>query len=126
MLLDRFKQRDLLKGELQDWTVHTQDRPFNDHRYAVNGSKLMALGWTQKTSIQEGLDITVDWYRRFGSSWWGDIESRLTPFPDAPLQDKADTATTAAGTIAATATSVYSMIVGKVEPEMRNRSRIVS
>jgi dTDP-glucose 4,6-dehydratase len=25
--------------------------------------------------------ITVDWYKRFGESWWGDITKVLTPFP---------------------------------------------
>ncbi|KAF4548125.1 GDP-mannose 4,6 dehydratase-like protein 3 [Elsinoe fawcettii] len=64
--------------------VHVQDRPFNDHRYAVDGSKLKKLGWQQKTSFEDGLRITVDWYKRFGSEWWGDIESRLTPFPEPP------------------------------------------
>jgi len=25
--------------------------------------------------------ITVDWYKRFGEKWWGDIGKVLTPFP---------------------------------------------
>jgi len=25
--------------------------------------------------------ITVDWYKRFGEKWWGDITKVLTPFP---------------------------------------------
>lgn len=25
--------------------------------------------------------ITVDWYKRFGERWWGDITKVLTPFP---------------------------------------------
>jgi dTDP-glucose 4,6-dehydratase len=25
--------------------------------------------------------ITVDWYKRFGEQWWGDITKVLTPFP---------------------------------------------
>jgi dTDP-glucose 4,6-dehydratase len=25
--------------------------------------------------------ITVDWYKRFGEKWWGDISKVLTPFP---------------------------------------------
>ena len=47
---------------------HTQDRPFNDKRYAVNGDKLKQLGWTQKKSLKDGLAETVQWYRRFGES----------------------------------------------------------
>jgi dTDP-glucose 4,6-dehydratase len=25
--------------------------------------------------------ITVDWYKKFGERWWGDITEVLTPFP---------------------------------------------
>lgn len=67
--------------QLQQWVKHTQDRPFNDHRYAVDGTKLRQLGWDQKTSFADGLAITVDWYGRFGETWWGDITQVLTPFP---------------------------------------------
>jgi dTDP-D-glucose 4,6-dehydratase len=67
--------------EFKKWVKYTHDRPFNDHRYAVDGTKLRQLGWDQKTSFAEGLKITVDWYRRFGEQWWGDISHVLTPFP---------------------------------------------
>jgi len=61
--------------------VFTQDRPFNDKRYAVDGTKLRKLGWEQQTTFAEGLRTTVDWYQQFGRAWWGDVESVLTPFP---------------------------------------------
>ncbi|KAK3952723.1 hypothetical protein QBC32DRAFT_134633 [Pseudoneurospora amorphoporcata] len=67
--------------EFYRWVKYTRDRPFNDHRYAVDGTKLRQLGWEPKTSFGEGLRITVDWYRRFGEQWWGDITNVLTPFP---------------------------------------------
>ncbi len=67
--------------EFKRWVKYTHDRPFNDHRYAVDGTKLRQLGWDQKTSFAEGLRITVDWYRRFGETWWGDITKVLSPFP---------------------------------------------
>lgn len=63
------------------WVKYTHDRPFNDCRYAVDGSKLRRLGWDQKTNLDQGLRTTVDWYRQFGESWWGDISHVLTPFP---------------------------------------------
>lgn len=31
--------------------------------------------------FEEGLRVTVDWYRRFGEVWWGDISRVLTSFP---------------------------------------------
>lgn len=67
--------------EFHRWVKYTHDRPFNDHRYAVDGTKLRKLGWEPKTSFEEGLRITVDWYTRFGERWWGDITNVLTPFP---------------------------------------------
>ena len=59
---------------------YTKDRPFNDLRYPVDGSKLRQLGWEQKVSFEEGLRACVDWYGKY-SGWWGDIESILSPFP---------------------------------------------
>ncbi|KAI5798804.1 hypothetical protein EDC01DRAFT_743152 [Geopyxis carbonaria] len=56
---------------------HTVDRPFNDRRYAVDDKKLRHLGWEQKTKFEEGLKITVEWYRRFGETWWGNIDNAL-------------------------------------------------
>jgi len=88
MLLERFGYEQSA-DDVHRWVCHTQDRPFNDHRYAVDGSKLIKLGWTQKTSFEDGLRITTDWYRRFGNSWWGDISSRLAPFPTAPADEEA-------------------------------------
>ncbi|GAB7363560.1 hypothetical protein MBLNU230_g3827t1 [Neophaeotheca triangularis] len=63
-----------------DWIKHTADRPFNDRRYAVDGSKLRALGWEQRVGFEEGLAGTVEWYRRF-KGWWGDVSGVLTAFP---------------------------------------------
>lgn len=67
--------------ELEKWVQHTEDRPFNDNRYATDGAKLAALGWSPKTSFHDGLRTTVDWYCRFGEVWWGDIGRVLTSFP---------------------------------------------
>jgi hypothetical protein len=63
------------------WIQHVQDRPFNDYRYAVNASKLAKLGWEQRVTFEEGLRQTVDWYRRYGEIWWGDISTALTAHP---------------------------------------------
>lgn len=68
-------------AEFTKWVKYTHDRPFNDHRYAVDGTKLRQLGWEQKTSFKDGLKATVEWYRLFGERWWGDITKVLSPFP---------------------------------------------
>lgn len=80
-LLDEMKIPHDGEEEFRKWVKYTHDRPFNDHRYAVDGTKLRNLGWEQKTGFAEGLAITVDWYKRFGEKWWGDISQVLTPFP---------------------------------------------
>ncbi|KAK5135394.1 hypothetical protein LTR08_005336 [Meristemomyces frigidus] len=62
------------------WTQHTKDRPFNDRRYAVDGTKLRNLGWKQSVSFEDGMASTVDWYSKYGN-WWGPIDAILSPFP---------------------------------------------
>lgn len=71
------------EADTPKWIAHTQDRPFNDHRYAVNANKLRGLGWRQKVRLEEGLPLTVDWYRRFGRGWWMGIEGLFdSPHPE--------------------------------------------
>jgi dTDP-glucose 4,6-dehydratase len=45
------------------------DRPGHDRRYALDGSKLAALGWRNRTSFAHGLDETVRWFRA-NEAWW--------------------------------------------------------
>jgi dTDP-glucose 4,6-dehydratase len=78
LLMDEFG---LPREDWDKWVEHTHDRPFNDMRYAVDAAKITGLGWTQKTSFATGLKLTVDWYRKYGESWWGDISHCLSAFP---------------------------------------------
>jgi dTDP-glucose 4,6-dehydratase len=45
------------------------DRPGHDRRYAMDGSRLAALGWINRVAIDAGLATTVDWYRE-NRDWW--------------------------------------------------------
>jgi dTDP-glucose 4,6-dehydratase len=45
------------------------DRPGHDLRYAVDSSKLRALGWRPAHGFEERLVDTIDWYRR-RQDWW--------------------------------------------------------
>lgn len=77
LLMDEFKYP---RADWDKWVEHTHDRPFNDMRYAVDAAKISQLGWTQKTSFEKGLKLTVEWYRTYGESWWGSIDHcRKTP-----------------------------------------------
>lgn len=69
-------------SEAPHWIQHATDRPFNDMRYATDAQKLRRLGWEQKTSFDDGLGITIDWYRKFGCLWWRNVDNVLTAFPE--------------------------------------------
>jgi dTDP-glucose 4,6-dehydratase len=45
------------------------DRPGHDRRYALDGSKLAALGWKNRTAFADGLATTIDWFRD-NEPWW--------------------------------------------------------
>jgi dTDP-glucose 4,6-dehydratase len=45
------------------------DRPGHDRRYAMDGSRLAALGWRPRVPFADGLVGAVDWYRD-NEAWW--------------------------------------------------------
>lgn len=47
----------------------TVDRKFNDHRYFIDTTKLMSLGWRTKISFHEGLQETIQWYKNNPNYW---------------------------------------------------------
>jgi dTDP-glucose 4,6-dehydratase len=55
----------LLAATGRDWTLvrTVPDRPGHDRRYAMDGAKLAALGWTPQVDFEQGLPETVAWYR---------------------------------------------------------------
>ena len=57
-----------------------EDRHFNDLRYTIDTSKLQALGWEERTSWEEGLRKTVEWYK-LHTGRFGNIESALVAHP---------------------------------------------
>jgi dTDP-glucose 4,6-dehydratase len=64
-----------LTGASPDLVRHVADRPGHDRRYAVDASKLHALGWSPQHSFDTtGLAETVDWYRE-NREWWEPIKS---------------------------------------------------
>ena len=62
-----------LTGRDDSYVTHVTDRLGHDRRYALDCSKLRALGWAPATSFAEGLERTVAWYgeRR---DWWEPIK----------------------------------------------------
>lgn len=56
------------------------NRPFNDQRYFLDDEKLKTLGWFERTTWEEGLKRTMDWYIS-NPDWWGDVSGALLPHP---------------------------------------------
>lgn len=59
---------------------YVEDRCFNDLRYPVRNEKLVALGWEERISWDEGLKQTIEWYLSH-QNHWSDIEMSLVAHP---------------------------------------------
>jgi dTDP-glucose 4,6-dehydratase/UDP-glucose 4,6-dehydratase len=74
-----------MKGEEanpEDWIEHVDDRAFNDSRYMIDSSKLIALGWSPNPDFESLLKETVDWYLNHLEWWPRDfIQRYLDPHP---------------------------------------------
>ncbi len=68
MILDRTGQPETLIRPVQGL------RPGHDHRYAVDTSKLRALGWRPEADLEAGIAKTVAWYTE-NRDWWEPIKS---------------------------------------------------
>jgi len=66
----------LLEHLGKPWSLvrRVEDRPGHDRRYAMDGSKLAALGWRNRIAFDEGLASTVEWFRA-NEAWWRAIKS---------------------------------------------------
>ena len=51
-----------------------QDRPGHDRRYALDCSKIRALGWAPRVTFEQGLEQTIAWYTE-NRSWWLPIKT---------------------------------------------------
>jgi dTDP-glucose 4,6-dehydratase len=50
------------------------DRPGHDRRYAMDGSKLAALGWRPSVQFEVGMPATVRWFVK-NEDWWQAVRS---------------------------------------------------
>jgi len=63
-----------LLGKPESLITPVTDRPGHDRRYALDSSKVAALGWKPSHSFASALQATVAWYREH-ESWWQPIKS---------------------------------------------------
>jgi len=69
--------RRLLEHLGKPWSLvrTVEDRPGHDRRYAMDGSRLAALGWRNRVGFDEGIVETVEWFRA-NEAWWREVKSR--------------------------------------------------
>ena len=53
---------------------YVKDRPGHDRRYAIDATKLRALGWSPKMNFNDGIKQTIEWYKN-NEGWWKKIKS---------------------------------------------------
>ena len=52
------------------------DRPGHDLRYAIDPTRIRTeLGWRPSVTLEQGLDLTVDWYLE-NEDWWCALQNR--------------------------------------------------
>ena len=62
-------------GKPKSLIKHVTDRPGHDRRYSVDTSKIRALGWEPKWTLDEGLKHTIVWYAE-NETWWRHIKEK--------------------------------------------------
>ena len=70
-LVERFLE---LTDAPRELVRHVEDRAGHDRRYAIDDSKLRALGWAPRVELAAGLRDTVAWYRD-NRAWWEPIKA---------------------------------------------------
>jgi dTDP-glucose 4,6-dehydratase len=64
-----------LTGRDESLIEYVTDRPGHDQRYSLSSDKIRSeLGWEPRMEFDEGLALTVAWYRD-NEWWWGPIRS---------------------------------------------------
>jgi dTDP-glucose 4,6-dehydratase len=66
--IDVTRQLLQILGKPETLIRHVEDRPGHDRRYALDSSKLKALGWQPAHTFDQALQATVSWY--VDNEWW--------------------------------------------------------
>ena len=63
-------------GVGEDMIQKVEDRRGHDFRYSIDSSKIRNLGWEPKHTLDEGMDITIKWYKE-NKLWWEPLKRKL-------------------------------------------------
>jgi dTDP-glucose 4,6-dehydratase len=67
--------------------VQVDDRPGHDFRYSLDSRKAQQiLGWKPSHSFENGLALTIDWYRQ-NESWWRSLATKKV-LSETPWKEK--------------------------------------
>jgi dTDP-glucose 4,6-dehydratase len=64
-----------LFGAGEEMVDYVPDRLGHDRRYSVDISRITALGWQRRRTLDEALEATVAWYRA-NEWWWRPLKDR--------------------------------------------------
>nr|XP_027063810.1 trifunctional UDP-glucose 4,6-dehydratase/UDP-4-keto-6-deoxy-D-glucose 3,5-epimerase/UDP-4-keto-L-rhamnose-reductase RHM1-like [Coffea arabica] len=95
------------------------NRPFNDQRYFLNHEKLNNLGWSERTTWEEGLRKTMEWYVK-NPDWWGDVSGALVPHPRMLMMPGMGKSSSDVGSIDTSSVSNNSALKRMVNPSSKN------
>lgn len=62
-------------GKDESWIETIPHRPGHDFRYSLDCSKTKKLGWQPKTSFEEGIKKTIQWYVE-NEGWWKKLKAK--------------------------------------------------
>lgn len=63
-----------ITGKPASLIEYVADRPGHDYRYALDITRITALGWEPRVNFAEGLQRTVSWYHQH-PEWWRPLRS---------------------------------------------------
>jgi dTDP-glucose 4,6-dehydratase len=61
-------------GKPHSLLQYVPDRAGHDRRYALDTSKLQALGWRSRHTFDQALELTVRWFAE-NEDWWRPLKS---------------------------------------------------
>jgi dTDP-glucose 4,6-dehydratase len=64
------------------------DRPGHDRRYALDCTRLRAMGWTPRVAFEDGLARTVAWYRDNATVWQATATPEFLAYLDAQYGER--------------------------------------